>query len=69
MLISGSLEVVEIALLQGVIISLLLTLVLLISQMINDEMWLNGYPPDVRDKYGEMRKSPVVESSIGDRFL
>ncbi len=52
MLISGLLEVIEIALLQGVIISLFLTLVLLISQMINAEMWLNGYPPDVRDKYG-----------------
>jgi hypothetical protein len=56
MLISGLLEVVEIALLQCVIISLFLTLVLLISQMINAEMWLNGYPPDVCDKYGERRK-------------
>jgi len=48
------LEVIKLALLHGVIISVFLTIVLLISLLINAEMWLNDYPPDVREKYGEM---------------
>lgn len=46
--------ILQLALIHGVIISLLLTIVLSVSLVICAEMWLNDYPPDVREKYGEM---------------
>ena len=50
----GLSEILQLALIHGVIICLLLTIVLSVSLAICAEMWLNDYPPDVREKYGEM---------------
>lgn len=46
--------VLQLALIHGAIISIILTIVLSVSFVINAEMWLNDYPSDVREKYGEM---------------
>jgi hypothetical protein len=64
-------DTIQLGLLHGLIISLLLTVVLMLSLMINAEMWLNDYPPDVREKYGQMsdetrrQRGPLAAAFFG----
>lgn len=48
----------------GLILSGLLMGVLLISQLINPEIMLNDYPPDVRERYGRPRASTARHKLI-----
>ena len=38
----------------GVLLSLVLTAVMLLSIVISPDMWVGDYPPDIREKYGPM---------------
>ena len=38
----------------GAVLSAILTLLIVVSLMINKEMWLQDYPPDVKAKWGPM---------------
>ena len=40
----------------GAILSAVLTILILASLMINKEMWLQDYPPDVKAKWGPISK-------------
>ncbi len=46
--------IVNSALGHGLILSLLLSLVIFGSFAVNPEVWLNDYPPDIRNKFGPM---------------
>jgi hypothetical protein len=40
----------------GLMLSAVLTIMIVVSLMINNEMWLQDYPPDVKAKWGPMSK-------------
>ena len=40
------------SLLLGLVLSTILTIMVIVSFLINKEMWLNDYPPDVKAKWG-----------------
>ena len=42
------------ALLFGVLLSVLLSIVMLVSFAIAADMWIGDYPPDIQERYGEM---------------
>lgn len=57
------------ALLNGVWLSLVLTLIMIISGRIALDMWVGDYPPDIRQKYGPMsaraaRARPFVAVAV-----
>lgn len=62
------------ALLNGVWLSLSLTVIMIISGLIALDMWVGDYPPDVREKYGPMsakarRVRPLFAVLVFGAFL
>lgn len=47
----------------GAVLSTVLTILIVVSLMINKEMWLQDYPPDVKAKWG-----PISEKAKRQRF-
>lgn len=45
------------ALIFGLLLSFILSMVIVISFSIASDMWVGDYPPDVKEKYGEMSSS------------
>ncbi len=57
------------ALVNGALLSLVLTIIMIISGMIALDMWVGDYPPDVKAKYGPMspraaRARPFVAVAV-----
>jgi hypothetical protein len=48
----------------GAVLSAVLTILIVVSLMLNKEMWLQDYPPDVRAKWG-----PISEKAKRQRFV
>lgn len=46
----------------GMLLSLLLVALMLVSVLVNPEIWVNDYPPEIRSRYG-----PVSERTRGQR--
>lgn len=47
-------ELLANAILYGLILTLILGIVMLLSFLIAPDMWVGDYPPDIKEKYGEM---------------
>ena len=47
-------ELISNAFLYGLLLSLVLGIVMLLSFFIAPDMWVGDYPPDIKEKYGEM---------------
>jgi hypothetical protein len=56
--------VVRESLVIGAVLSTVLTILIVVSLMINKEMWLQDYPPDVKAKWG-----PISEKAKRQRFV
>jgi hypothetical protein len=48
----------------GTLLSIVLTIMIVVSLMINKEMWLEDYPPDVKAKWG-----PISEKAKRQHFV
>ncbi|HEY5983685.1 MAG TPA: hypothetical protein VIU38_09445, partial [Anaerolineales bacterium] len=62
------------ALINGALLSLVLTFIMIISGMIALDMWVGDYPPDVKAKYGPMsargaRARPYVAVAVFAAFI
>ena len=38
----------------GLVMSILLGVVITLSQVLNAEIWLDDYPPDIKEKFGPL---------------
>jgi hypothetical protein len=47
-------ELLQHSLLYGVVLSLVMSITFLTLMVISPEMWVNDYPPDIREKFGTM---------------
>lgn len=58
------------ALLNGVILCVILSFLMAISMAIAPDMWVNDYPPDIREKFGAMTPKAVrLRRFIGIPFF
>jgi hypothetical protein len=48
----------------GMVLSMILTVMIVVSLLINKEMWLHNYPPDVKAKWG-----PISEKAKRQHFV
>lgn len=56
--------VIRESLASGMLLSTILTIMIVVSFMINKEMWLRNYPPDVKAKWG-----PISENAKRQHFV
>jgi hypothetical protein len=62
------------ALLSGLVLSVALTIIAVLSASVAADMWVGDYPPDIREKYGPMspraaRLRPLVAGSFFGAIL
>jgi len=48
----------------GMVLSTVLTIMIVVSLMINKEMWLQDYPPDVKAKWGPISEKAKRQHSV-----
>jgi len=63
------LQLLQHSLTYGAGMSVLLGIIITGSQIINAEMWLEDYPPDIREKFGPMSKKAKQQKGIVSIFF
>ncbi len=53
----------------GLMMSIGLGVVITLSQVLNAEIWLEDYPPDIREKFGSMRQQAKRQKGIVSIFF
>jgi hypothetical protein len=64
-----TLHLLQFSLAYGLVMSLLLGILITGSQMINAEMWLDDYPPDIKEKFGAMNKKARQQKAVVSIFF
>lgn len=57
-------ELIGLALAYGGLISLLLSILIIVNLFNNAEIWVGDYPPDIKEKFGQMDQSVAVQRLV-----